>query len=63
MYAESSQEKLFNIAINAGDEPSSRGIAFPRKQTLTETARNAGSKQRTTFQPGSVFRSMKNAQK
>ena len=42
---------------------SSHGIAFPRKQTLTETARNAGSKQRTTFQPGSVLRSMKNAQK
>ena len=34
-------------------EASSRGIAFPRKQTLTETARNSGSKQRTTFQQGS----------
>ena len=44
-------------------DTSSRGIAFPRKQTLTETARNAGSKQRTTFQQGSDFRVVKNAQK
>ena len=35
------------------DISSSRGIVFLRKQTLTETARNAGSKQRTTFQQGS----------
>ena len=54
---------LFKNRIVRCIYPSSRGIAFPRKQTLTETARNSGSKQRTTFQPGSVFRSMKNAQK
>ena len=51
------------VVSMSGLVSSSRGIAFPRKQTLTDTARNAGSKQRTTFQQGSDFRSMKNAQK
>ena len=42
-----------------GTNASSCGIAFPQKETLTETAKNAGSKQRTTFQPGSDFCVMK----
>ena len=42
-----------NLIKMTSQVSSSRGIAFPRKQTLTETARNSGSKQRTTFQQGS----------